>query len=55
MSYVVRGENGITFTDTLIGENQEVEVEYESYDEAEKAKEELQKAFKDIELKVINQ
>ena len=53
MQYVVRGNNGLIFTDCSIGERNGQEVEYSTYKEAEKVKKELQQSFKDIQLKVI--
>lgn len=53
MAYVVRGNNEMIFTSCEMGENNGNEVEYSSYEEAEKAKNELQASFRDIKLKVI--
>ena len=52
MEYVVRGDNGLIFTDCSSERNGQ-EVEYSTYKEAEKVKKELQQSFKDIQLKVI--
>jgi len=53
MAYVVRGNNEMIFTSCEMGQNNVKEVEYSSYEEAEKAKNELQASFRDIKLKAI--
>ena len=52
MKYVIRSNDGLIFTDCSIGENQGKEIKYNSYAEAEKVKNQLQKSFKDSRLKV---
>lgn len=53
MKYVVRTENGDTFTSTEWGKNNGKEIIYKTYEDAAKAKEELQPSLKDVMVEVI--